>query len=228
MKGSEYVLHRLISNANHAIDSMLDVILPDFLEITQIFHERGVSVFTSTEDLDNSYATVVRELQYYDVLQQKMQHIKRIHLMLADNVSKPEKRVRTEGETNIVGLNHLQFRVSCQECLSSIDTIKSVLQDNEVKQGYVGPDSREVFRFSSMILKYSTNIGTIFQQAEQLVQGYAHADLEQNRLAVESTYSMHSERVVLAAYATRPGVHEAEFLLQERQSPSSSSNIDLF
>lgn len=222
MKNEREIEHLLTETSNF-IDAMLDVVLPDFTRITNLM--KTLSSNGRNESQSKAYGSVMQELQYYDTLTQKMDHIKKIHAMILESLlSDGSLGTHTQvSGLSLIRLNHIQFQVACFEYLSSVNEIETNLRIllNE------GPgNSHHRFEYSNLLLSASRFINKNFSVLEEALQQAAGADLKHKVDRVSAIYSMESERTVMQAYLNKPLLHDAE--IEPLHKSNRQTEIDLF
>ncbi|HEY0741576.1 MAG TPA: hypothetical protein VGD40_08940 [Chryseosolibacter sp.] len=219
---NEKEVERLVTETSNLIDAMLEVVLPDFMRVTNLLKSLN-GTLTDEAEL-KAYGYVMQELQYYDTLTQKMEHIKTIHTLVLESLwsGQSASGAKVSG-LSLIRLNHIQFQVACFEYLSSVNEIESNLRVllNESK-GSV----HYSFEYSNLLLSASRFINTNFTVLEKALQEAKDADLQNNVERVSAIYSMESERSVLQAYINKPLLHDGE--IEPLHKSNRQPEIDLF
>ena len=220
---SEKELEVLIIEVANLLDAMLEVVLPDFVRVTFVL--KSLAYDEANDSLNKAYSAIVQELQYYDTLTQKMEHIKTIHqLVLTSVLSKSASPVSGDvSGLNLIRLNHIQFQVSCFEYLSSVNEIESnlkvLLRNTDGQMDYT-------FKYSNLLLSASRFINQNFQKLEKALSHVSEADLQTKVENVNAIYSMQSERAVLQAYLNKPLLSDRD--IEPLHKSSRQPEIDLF
>lgn len=215
----------IIQDTNQLISAMLEVVLPDFMAITKVLKEMSSSSSNFTDESRRAYQEIVKEIQYYDILTQKMQHIITLHQLIltpgAQGVSSSHSDLDA---TNVIRLNHLQFQVACFEYITSVNFIQENLRIMQ-KSLDVPLESHAAFPACGIFLSASRNINLQFTKLAKI-----NDDLDVNVLSriemITSIYSMESERAVLNAYMRKPSMTDAE--IEPVENRNQTSDIDLF
>lgn len=220
---SDKEIERLIGETSNLIDAMLSVVLPDFERMTRLL--KSLKFSTDNQSLSEAYSRVVRELQYYDTLTQKMDHIKTIHHLILKSFLKrsPSRLNRDVSGLNLIRLNHIQFQVGCFEYLSSVNEIEANLKVLlEASSG----NKSTAFEYSNLLLSASRLINKNFVVLERALAEFSEADLVNKVESIHAIYSMESERTILQAYINKPLLSDLE--IQPLHKSSSQTEIDLF
>lgn len=220
---SEKELEKLIGETANLIDAMLEVVLPDFERITRVL--KSIEFSSENQTLTKAYSAVVQELQYYDTLTQKMEHIKTIHhFILQSLLSDSSNQLKGDvSGLSLIRLNHIQFQVGCFEYLSSVNEIESNLK---ILVEGTGSKAAYVFEYSNLLLSASRFINKNFTMLEQALAAVREADLQNKVEHVNAIYSMESERTILQAYLNKPLLNDCE--LEPLHKSSRQTEIDLF
>src|SRR5687767_10445285 len=108
MEGGNKKINVLIAETNQLLTAMLDVVQPDFIQVTELLRRANGHDYSMRPECVTAIQNIVKELQYYDVISQKFHHILRIHdILLKKGESGSGSTSNTK--TNLVRLNQLQF-----------------------------------------------------------------------------------------------------------------------
>lgn len=216
-----------ITDTNRLLSELLDIVRPDFLEVTRLLKAIPLDQATGSSVAVDAYQHIIQELQYHDVLTQKIQHIIAIHTLILPNAGKlDDEKKWSQSRLNVVRLNHIQFQVACFEYLSSVNYIQNALNTPGLCQQSGLDVVPVIFGHSTLFLTTSRSINSNFSKLSRLAEGSEWLDLQSNLTQVEMLYSMESERDVLHAYISKPMISDSE--IEPLYGPGKDNEIDLF
>jgi len=216
----------LLKDINCLLEAMLEVVKPDFLEITALLRSSDAQRIKDLPVLAEALQNIITELQYYDVICQKFKHMMDVHDVILNEIQGFRKPSMNHGTSvNLIRLNELQFQVACFEYLSSVNHIQVNLNRRDMSAFIKLPTDHNLFQHSSILLTASRKVKQNYELIAKI--GHTAILLQPEKLAlIQRIYSMQSERSVLETYLDKPMIadHEIEPSRQKR----NDVDIDLF
>jgi hypothetical protein len=218
-------IEKYIDETNNLIEAMLEVVMPDFSQITKLVKTVNGTIKDCDQHVMEAHSQIVSELQYYDTLTQKMQHIIKVHGLVIAEVESSVAKTRNSG-VNLIRLNHLQFQVACFEYLSSVNHIQTNLRICITCESFPQINVDTIFQYSGILLTASRKINEHFASLEKMCRS-SNVDLLSKVDTINRIYSMEGERDVLNAYINKPTINDKEIETIPIAN-KKESEIDLF
>jgi hypothetical protein len=211
-----------LQDINDALDVLHNYILGDFNTIVDIIKDDNITHF-----LQQKLPLIVKELQYYDIIHQKLQHIKAVHEWIEHGNESCAKTHDNADVTNLVRLNFLQFQLSCYDYTSAVSMIALSMTSGFSTLQYSPTGTLNVFENTTNILDQVDLVNRKLQEAEEFLKELqmvcTHVDVDR----LTTLYSMECERAVLLAYLDNPAIQPEE-IKQVVRKKSTDQSIELF
>lgn len=216
-------LKQLVIDINSSIDQVIKYTFNDYMELTNLI-KSGVLVYETNTTLDDKKQKMVLELQAFDILRQRLEHIQTINRWM-DNDALSLQGSDTPGPFNFLKLNQLQFEVGCNEYTISVAHIRNIIEEIHLFRKFDWPLT--VLSHVTLVMGLVPVINQKFIEAISLCTLSRKFNAE-CVLQLEGLYSMENEREVLKAYLTNNDVNGVEIQTMLASVHRDTSNIDLF
>jgi hypothetical protein len=230
--------HAQMENAANMMHRVKDMALIDFMMVSSVFKKyREAQAMPDTDDSAKQLSLSVTELQYIDILSQKLEHITRLNeaIRKADN-SIVAIQPNEDQAGFIFKLNYLQVLVASEEFLSNAINLRNHLRnlhDHIVVVTQLDFEERDYFRHFHEIELSLKVIRQIVKEMteERLYEAPISACAMDGQLPIISKiYTMTSERFVLRWLFEHPLASEDELLSSYQQDgyDHGQDEIELF
>lgn len=209
-----------IREINELIDRMHSHVLDDFNRVVELVKHKDFG-----NALEGYISQVVKELQYYDIIHQKLQHIKSINHWIEDGSSQYDAPRNVYQNTNLMRLNFLQFQLSYYDYLNAVTAIRQTLQEASQK---AGSSIQSVFELSEQISTDADKVNSRMLEVEREFYRWCRTTVKDNFEKLSSLYSMQCERAVLQAYLENPAIDPEAIRTMGTNTHSHDESIDLF
>lgn len=223
----KYTEARFIEGMIYEINAILDVILKlvheDYSSV-KVIVEKNLS---ENNELQKETSLLIVELQHYDTLCQKCEHLKMIHQWILKELQlNARKQVTFAYKGNIMQLNKLQFELASSDYLNSVKTIQSILAQPGIAALIDTTVSANIFKHLNLVKQSIQVVESKYKEVAKAGENKNEFDLQSRCAQLNELYSMQSERDVLKAYVDNPTLQSLGGLQQFQES--GSSTIDLF
>ena len=183
--------------------TLLGFIVADFAHVSGAFKNQT----TLTEAVDCTRLSIAfRDLQYFDILTQKISHCVDLHeaLLTSTSNSIASEKTNEESETPdhasfIFKLNHLQVIAIANEYTQIASSIATAIKNHHHDQPENSVDSRNLFTHTSKINealnRMMQTLGIMLQ--ERLAEAPINASIAEQMMKISDFYTMESERYIL-------------------------------
>lgn len=211
-----------LNEINKSIDLMHSHVLVDFNKVVNLVTHNKLN-----DKLKGRLADIVKELQYYDIIHQKLQHIKCIHDWIDKGITTENSVSSAVEVTNLIRLNFLQFQLSYFDYTTAVESIKSAIS-LEMPLHLEDTVLLNIFEECVEIMKGAETVNEKLLQAEKELQGMCEVFVKPNLEKLSSLYSMECERSVLQAYLKDPFIAPEVIKTMSANSHQNDQSIELF
>lgn len=216
------IIKDTLSEINERINLMLQHVHLDFMVINEVVQQSYRDMHPHLKDaVECETSMIIVELQYYDILKQKLDHVSQIHhWIIAGEIALPDIY-------NFFRLNQLQIYCSCKEFLNSTEKIKMLLTTGNLTTIFSSRQMLNLFKESDLVINLSFEInemlGNLIPAQQSMIS------IKKHRQALNQLYSMESERKLLKLLLKKPDIHEREvFSFLSNTLEDSSNKTELF
>jgi hypothetical protein len=232
-KPSSSAASGIIEEANLLLASLIDIVSADFLPLNKLlrnYHRKAESrnecctnASASSRECYENLEQVVKNLQFHDILHQKISHVAHINNLLIEDLNQ-DRRFYSSMMAEILQLNQLQLELMENEYCNALKEIKTSLQKVEKhisNFSLVSLNLSDFIESSEAFGRIIQLVRDLFSQAiiESLNAGQGH--VEQVLSAIASSYTMESEHRVFKEFFS-------EYSFSFYQNSQQEADIELF
>ncbi|UII26823.1 hypothetical protein LVD15_26610 [Fulvivirga maritima] len=208
--------------------SKIDLILNDLLRVTRSeflyicnYVKIYISMLAGAKRHERLVFRIVEELQYLDLLTQKVDHIKQIHAKININDPKLINEDSPDKSWSVFELSRLQVEVAVVRLQEKLEKINGMLEQ-------IDPTFTIRKEFMDVVAMYSKNLKENLDIICDQCHKYQFLNIQQEKEMLYKLYSTMSERMVLDMYLGNSEITTEEIVASLRQGIGSTSSVDFF
>lgn len=216
------VLNDLIDDLNRSLTTVVRVAGLNFILIERILNTQGAP-------LEDETGVIIEHLQRFDLLQQKLEHIKNVNSLIQKD-TRSGKPVNSPSDPLIYSLfrlNHLQFEIACADLNKSIEETLNILL-LQMKSCISARIQYKLQHYRFFLAKKVMEINSKFTKALELCSNLSALDVISKEKIQTQSYTSEAERLVLDEYLRDPLVKYTNIVKSMRDLSVGVAAVDLF